>query len=195
MRQSDLNGAAEALMVALKMRHEETHDHSRRVMRVAVLIGEQLGLPRQEMIALAYGALLHDVGKIATRESVLKKEGVHTPAECTHMREHVVRGVDMLLALSFPQSVTLIVGQHHERWDGQGYPFNFRGDQIALGARITAVADAYDAITHDRCYRQGRSYQAAAAALTRGSGSHFDATVVQAFFRISEQQLEKVNRA
>jgi putative nucleotidyltransferase with HDIG domain len=189
-----LEAATAALLAALKMRDEGTHDHSRRVMRVAVLIGELLGLGRQELVDLAYGALLHDIGKIGTRECVLKKAGPHTEAERRHMREHVAIGVDMLICLGMPASVTFIVGQHHERWDGMGYPFGFKGERISLGARICAVADAYDAITQTRCYRHGLSYQAAASALTRGSGSQFDADVVQAFFKVSEVQLAKVNR-
>jgi putative nucleotidyltransferase with HDIG domain len=181
--------ASSALLVALKLKDRGTHDHVLRVARVSVLIGRELKLERAELLALYYGAQLHDIGKICTKDSVLKKEGELTAIERMHMRAHVIEGTAALAELEMPVHIVDIVGQHHERFDGHGYPCGLAGAGITLGARIVAVADAYDAITNNRCYRAGKGYQAAAAALTRCSGSQFDPRVVQAFFRIPEEKL------
>ncbi|HYG82461.1 MAG TPA: HD-GYP domain-containing protein [Pyrinomonadaceae bacterium] len=189
MTGSDGRAAARALLAALKLKCEGTHDHSQRVARVSALIAGALGLSGSQTVQVSYGALLHDIGKLATREAVLKKPGAHTHIEQLHMRLHVEAGARALTELEFPAGIVAVVLEHHERWDGLGYPHGLKGPEISLGARIVAVADAYDAITSDRCYRAGKSYQAAAAAITRGSGSQFDPDVVQAFFRVREEQL------
>jgi putative nucleotidyltransferase with HDIG domain len=189
MTPGEIKAATGALLAALKLRDKGTHDHSRRVARVSALIALALGLSERERLPIIYGALLHDIGKIATREAVLKKEGAHTPIEQMHMREHVLRGAHALSDLQFPSPIIAIVMEHHERFDGLGYPHGLKGEEISRGARIVAVADAFDAITNNRCYRAGQSYQAAAAAITRGTGTQFDPDVVQAFFKVSESKL------
>ena len=190
MNANELRAATAALLVALKLKDRGTRDHSVRVARVSVLIGRELKLERGALLALYYGAQLHDIGKICTKDSVLKKEAALTAIERMHMRAHVIEGTAALAELEMPVHIVDIVGQHHERFDGYGYPCGLAGAGITLGARVVAVADAYDAITNDRCYRAGLGYQAAAAALTRCSGSQFDPRVVQAFFRIPEEKLQ-----
>ena len=189
MNADELRTATSALLAALKLRDEGTHDHSRRVARVSALLGLRLGLSREELLHLHTGAILHDIGKIQTKEAVLKKPGRHDYFECQHMKEHARAGAEMLSGLGFPSEVVSIVWEHHERCDGLGYPFMLKGSEICAGARIVAVADAFDAITNDRCYRAGRSYQAAAAAITRGVKTQFDQVVVEAFFQIPEEKL------
>jgi putative nucleotidyltransferase with HDIG domain len=192
MNCAELKAATASLMAALRMRDKDTHDHSERVARVAVLLGQRMRLSAEQRSHLYYGSLLHDIGKISIRDSVLKKDGPHTPSECSHMREHVVTGTEMLSALDFPSEVVACVQEHHERVDGQGYPFGLKGAEICLPARICAVADAFDAITNNRCYRAGRSYQAAAHALKQGSGSQFDQNIVETFLVIGAEELRRM---
>ena len=189
MNADQIRATARGLLAALSMRDEGTHDHSLRVARVSALLGIKLGLSRDELVMLHFGAALHDIGKIATKEAVLKKPGPHSQIESMHMREHARAGAEMLAALGFPSSIVATVWEHHERWDGLGYPHNLKGNEISQGARICAVADTFDAITSNRCYRAGRGYQAAALTITRGTGTQFDSVVVQAFFQISEETL------
>lgn len=191
MTESELRATTKGLMAALRMRDQGTHDHSQRVARVSALIGMRLGLGinAEDMLMLHHGALLHDIGKIQTKEHVLKKPDKHTHIECMHMREHAEAGAEVLADLGFPSPIVAAVLEHHERWDGLGYPHGLKGAEISPFARILAVADAFDAITNNRCYRNGRSYNAAAAEITRGLRKQFDSMVVTAFFEIPEERL------
>ncbi|HEY0006199.1 MAG TPA: HD-GYP domain-containing protein [Pyrinomonadaceae bacterium] len=194
MTATELKSATAGLLAALGLRDKGTRDHSKRVARVSVILGQRLRLEPYLMTALSFGALLHDIGKISTKEAVLKKEGSHTPIERMHMKEHACCGAEMLEELKMPELVTACVRQHHERWDGLGYPRGLKGTEIGLLARIVAVADAYDAMTNNRCYRAGRSHEAAVAEIQRGSGSQFDSDVVRVFLLISQEQLTQIAR-
>jgi HD-GYP domain-containing protein (c-di-GMP phosphodiesterase class II) len=137
---------------------------------------------------LARGALLHDIGKIGVSDQVLLKPGRLTPEEWVEMRRHPEIGARILSGIPFLGPAAEIVLSHQERWDGKGYPRGLGRDQIPLGARIFAVADAVDAITSDRPYRRGRSFSYAREEISRYAGSQFDPEVVRHFLTISEAE-------
>jgi len=173
-----------ALAAALEARDVETKGHSERVVAYCLRLGKEIGLTDRNLITLEHGALLHDIGKIGVPDGILLKRGALTEDEWAHMRRHVEYGAQILRGIDFLEGATQIVSQHHERYDGSGYPHRMEGDQICLGARIFAVADAIDAMTSDRPYRAGRSFDDAADELIRCSGAHFDPAVVQAFTQV-----------
>jgi putative nucleotidyltransferase with HDIG domain len=170
-----------ALAAALEARDVETKGHSDRVVSYCLRLGKRIGLNDRDLITLENGALLHDIGKIGVPDGILLKRGALTEEEWNYMRRHVEYGAQILRGIDFLEGSSQIVAQHHERYNGGGYPNRIEGEQICLGARIFAVADAVDAITSDRPYRAARSFDAAAEELTRCAGSHFDPLVVQAF--------------
>jgi len=170
-----------ALAAALEARDVETKGHSERVVAYCLRLGKEIALNDRQLITLEHGALLHDIGKIGVPDGILLKRGALTEDEWSYMRRHVEYGAQILRGIDFLDGATQLVAQHHERYDGSGYPNSKEGDEICLGARIFAVADAVDAMTSDRPYRAGRSFDDAADELIRCSGAHFDPFVVQAF--------------
>jgi response regulator RpfG family c-di-GMP phosphodiesterase len=188
----DWNTAAKAFALSLDARDKETEGHAERVVAFSVRLGQELAMSGYDLISLELGARLHDIGKIAVPDSVLKKPGPLTEEEWTKMRLHPVKGQEMVRSMGLPETAALIVGQHHERWDGTGYPQGLKGDQISLGARIFAVADTFDAITSHRIYRRGRPYQAAREEILTFSGIQFDPSVVAAFTRIDPTEWERL---
>jgi response regulator RpfG family c-di-GMP phosphodiesterase len=177
-----------ALARALEARDVETAGHSDRVVAYSLRLGRELGLSHNELIALEQGALLHDIGKIGVRDSILLKPGPLTTEEWVEMREHINHGLRIIGGIDFLKGAASVVGQHHEKYNGSGYPHNLRGEQIHINARIFAVADAFDAITSDRPYRAAASYAQARKEITINAGSHFDPGVVNAFLRILESE-------
>jgi HD-GYP domain-containing protein (c-di-GMP phosphodiesterase class II) len=171
----------EALGAALDTRDPETQDHTRRVIEQSVQIGRHLGIQGEPLREIEWGAALHDVGKIGIPDAVLLKPGSLTREEWITMKQHCEIGYRMLSGISFLRCVLPIVLHHHERFDGTGYPFGLAGEEIPFGARIFAVADAYDAMTSDRPYRRALPATAALAELLRCAGSQFDPRVVHAF--------------
>src|SRR5215216_1735830 len=188
------NILARAFALALNARDKETEGHAERVVAFSVRLGQQLGMSGSDLIALALGARLHDIGKIAVPDSVLKKAAPLTEDEWAKMRVHPVIGEQMVRAMEgrLPEAAALIVGQHHEQWNGEGYPLRLKGDQICLGARIFAVADTFDAITSDRVYRRGRQYQDALEEILKYKAIEFDPAVVEAFTRIDPTEWERL---
>ena len=155
--------------------------HSVRVAYWTEAIAKTLKLPDAEVQAIYWGSLVHDVGKIALPESILKKKGPLTEAEWTYMELHPAIGANLLYATRSLSMVAPIVLAHQEKYNGQGYPYGLQGKDIPLGARILAVADAYDAMTDDRPYRTPLSHEAALAELRRNRGQHFDPLIVDVF--------------
>ena len=190
----DWNTVARAFALALDARDKETEGHAERVVAFSVRLGQELGMAGSDLIALELGARLHDIGKIAVPDHVLKKPAPLTEDEWAIMRIHPVKGQEMVCAMKdrLPEGAALIVGQHHEQWNGEGYPLGLKGDQICLGARIFAVADTFDAITSDRVYRRGRQYQDALEEILKFSGIQFDPTVVDAFANIEPTDWERL---
>jgi putative nucleotidyltransferase with HDIG domain len=181
-----------ALAAALEARDHETHGHSERVVNFSLRLGRELRLDKSEMRSLEFGALLHDIGKIGVPDAVLRKPAGLTADEWTKMREHPTHGQQILRGIDFLEGAARVVGQHHEKWDGTGYPAGLRGEEIDLNARIFAVADAFDAITSDRVYRGGRSYEVAVAELEEFAGRQFDPKVVAAFRRIPRAEWDEL---
>ena len=175
-----------ALAAALEARDHETHGHSERVVSFSLRIGRQLGLNEEQLRSLEFGALLHDIGKIGVPDSILRKPAALTDNEWTRMREHPLHGRQILRGIEFLEGASRVVAQHHEKWDGSGYPLGLKAMEIDFNARIFAVADAFDAMTSDRVYRCGRPYREAAEELDRCSGQHFDPTIVDAFHRVPQ---------
>ena len=183
-----------ALTAALETRDSETHGHSERVVTYSLRLGREYGLSNDEMKSLEFGSLLHDIGKIGVPDSILRKPAKLTEEEWVRMREHPVHGQQILRGIEFLQGAARVVAQHHEKWDGTGYPFGLRGEEIDICARIFAVADAFDAITSDRVYRRGKPYAAAAQELDDWAGRQFDPKVVEAFHRVPKEDWEELHR-
>jgi putative nucleotidyltransferase with HDIG domain len=170
-----------ALGDALDLKDAETEGHSKRVTAFTIAIARAMGLPKEEISVIARGAFLHDVGKMAIPDAILRKPGKLEADEIGIMREHCYRGYQMVKKIPFLQEASEIVYSHQERFDGTGYPRGLKGEEIPLGARIFAVADTLDAITSDRPYRPAQSWQAAREEIQRWSGRQFDPEVVQVF--------------
>ena len=173
----------EALAAALDARDSETGGHSSRVTVYTMDMARELGVTEgtDEWLDIERAALLHDVGKIGVSDAILNKPGPLTSEEWQQMRKHPAIGYDMLKDVRFLSSAAEIVYAHHERYDGKGYPTGLKGEDVPLGARIFAVADAFDAMTSNRPYRRALSAEKACDEITNNSGTQFDPAVVQAF--------------
>ncbi len=176
-----------ALTAALETRDQETHGHSERVVSYSLRLGREYGLDGEKFKALEFGSLLHDIGKIGVPDMILRKPAKLTSEEWVLMREHPMHGQQILRDIRFLEGAARVVAQHHEKWDGSGYPVGLQGEEIDICARIFSVADAFDAITSDRVYRKGKSYAAAAQELDDWAGKQFDPKVVEAFHRVPQQ--------
>jgi putative nucleotidyltransferase with HDIG domain len=171
------------------------HRHAGRVAALADAVADRLGVARPERAALQLGALLHDIGKLAVPGGILRKAGPLTPAEWVVMRRHaedgvrvlgpLVQGAGRLLPEPRSRALLRIVRSHHERWDGHGYPDGVPGAGIALGARIVAVCDAFEAMTERRAYRPALSREAALEELLRHSGTQFDPRCADALVAVA----------
>ena len=183
-----------ALTAALETRDAETHGHSERVVTFSLRLGRELGLSKEQLKSLEFGSLLHDIGKIGVPDAILRKPAKLNEEEWMRMREHPLHGQQILRDIEFLRGAARVVAQHHEKWDGSGYPLGLRGEEIDLNARIFAVADAFDAMISDRVYRRGRTYEAAAEELNKWAGSQFDPRVVEAFHHIPREDWDELRR-
>src|SRR2546425_12613445 len=182
----------QALTAALETRDAETHGHSERVVTFSLRLGREYGLNAPQMKALEFGSLLHDIGKIGVPDAILRKPAKLTDEEWERMREHPVHGQQILRGIKFLEGAARVVAQHHEKWDGSGYPLGLKSEEIDVCARIFAVADAFDAITSDRVYRKGRPYEAATRELDEWSNQQFDPKVVETFHRVPKEDWEEL---
>lgn len=185
IREMRWNASAAALALALGYRDNETSGHAARVVHFSLRLGREMGLEHDEMVALKLGSRLHDIGKIGVDDRVLRKPAKLDDGEWAQMREHPRKGMEMVREADLPESVARVVGQHHERWDGSGYPVGLRGEEMDIAARIFSVIDAFDAITSDRVYRRAQPYEAALAELRAFAGTQFDPAIVEAFARVA----------
>ncbi|HVF26671.1 MAG TPA: HD domain-containing phosphohydrolase [Pyrinomonadaceae bacterium] len=183
-----------ALTAALETRDLETHGHSERVVNFSLRLGRELGLNKEQLRSLEFGSLLHDIGKIGVPDAILRKPAKLNAEEWERMRQHPVHGQQILRGIKFLEGAARVVGQHHEQWDGSGYPLGLRGTGIDLNARIFAVADAFDAMVSDRVYRSGRSYEEAAAELDEFANKQFDPEIVAAFHRVPREDWDELRR-
>ena len=181
------------LVSALGHHDKLTRGHTERVRAFADLIGEEMGLDEDERDKLRWAVMLHDIGKMTVPWEVLNKESKLTDEEWETLKAHPARGAEMVEDLApWLGEWRLAAGQHHERWDGKGYPLGLAGTEISLAGRIVAVADAYDVITSSRSYKKAMSAEAAREELVRCSGGQFDPAVVKAFLNVSVRKVRPV---
>jgi putative nucleotidyltransferase with HDIG domain len=171
----------EAMGDALDLRDTETQGHSRRVTAYTIALAREFGLDPEALRIIARGAFLHDIGKISTPDAILLKRAALTPQETEIMRQHCVRGYDMVHKIPFLREASELVYAHQENFDGSGYPRGLRGEEIPLGARIFSIADTLDAMTSDRPYRKGLSFVQAREEIAHCSGTQFDPKIVKVF--------------
>lgn len=177
------------LAVSVEQKDGYTADHCQRIMSLSMLVGETMLLSPNQLYELNLGAFLHDVGKVKVSEAILGKPASLTKEEWDIMKQHTVYGRQMLEETQLPYLLTAaeIVEQHHERYDGSGYPHGLRGGQISIGAAIVAVVDSYDAMTTNRVYRKGRPKEEALLEIEKGSGSLYHPEVADVFLSISDK--------
>ncbi|MCC3375261.1 HD domain-containing phosphohydrolase [Cohnella sp. REN36] len=189
-RTSELELAKQEILQLLartaEYRDDETGQHTQRVGELARRIAAELGLQHEEIDLIARATPLHDIGKIGISDDILLKPGRFTPEEFEQMKRHTTIGASILEGTVFPvlQLAGTIALSHHEKWNGTGYPNGLSGEDIPLAGRIVALADFYDALTHERPYKQAWSHEQAIEEIRRQKGVHFDPHVVEAFLRV-----------
>ncbi|PSH05507.1 MAG: two-component system response regulator [Acidobacteria bacterium] len=183
----------EALGDALDMKDAETEGHSKRVTAFAIQIARALRLDSELMRVMARGAFLHDIGKMAIPDAILRKPLPLNQEERAVMKQHCYLGYKILRKIPFLSEAAEIVHCHQEHWDGNGYPRGLKGEEIPVGARIFAVADAFDAITSDRPYRRARSIGEAREEIAAWSGRQFDPAIVEVFLSIPQSVWEELH--
>ena len=184
-----------SLLSALRSHDPYTYRHSLRTVRLSLLLGRACGIHTHAGLrVLSLGALAHDLGKIFIPGGVLHKDGSLTAAEWAAVRQHPLDGARLLIGVAAAEGVCRVAAEHHERWDGRGYPAGLSGERIDFNARVVAVADAFDAMTSERPYRPPVGYAEAAAELERCAGTQFDPDVVRTFLRAPRALLEAVIR-
>ncbi|MBA6292258.1 HD domain-containing protein [Colwellia sp. MB3u-70] len=181
---------------AAEFKDDDTGAHILRMSRFSSIIARAYGQDEKYCNLLEQASPMHDIGKIGVPDDVLKKPGKLTEAEWALMRKHPEYGANILSGSDVPvlQMAEEVALAHHEKFDGSGYPSNLQGEQIPLSARIVALADFFDAITMDRCYRPAFSDEKALAMVKESSGTHFDPKVVKAFFSVSNDLINERNR-
>jgi putative nucleotidyltransferase with HDIG domain len=182
--------AVESLNATVDAKDPYTAGHSQRVQRIAVALGEELGLEREQLEVLRFAGLFHDIGKIGVPDAILTKPDRLTELEFEIVKRHPVDGARIVGRLHSLHSAVPAVLHHHERWDGHGYPHGLRGDRIPLEAAVVGLADAVDAMTTDRPYSAARPLEDAADEVVRNRGTQFAPAVVDAFVRLVEREPE-----
>ena len=181
-----LESATEALLSALEAKDYNTQSHSNRVSYYAQGISTAFEMPEEDLVQVKIGALFHDIGKIGVPDLILQKPGPLTPEERQEIMKHPEIGEKIIGAIEGMEKVAIIVRAHHERFDGRGYPDGLTGEDIPLAARITTVADCFEAMVSPRVYSKGRSVEYALNELKRCSGTQFDPQVVEFFLSLMD---------
>ncbi len=182
-----------SLLASLRSHDAYTYRHSLRTVRLSLLLGRACGVEDNARLrVLCLGAVVHDLGKIFIPGEVLHKEGELSAEEWEAIKRHPLDGARMMRGVAAADGVRRVVAEHHERWDGRGYPAGLGGEEIDFNARVVAVADAFDAMTSERPYRPAAGYEAAAAELERCAGTQFDPDIVLTFLRASRTRLEGI---
>ena len=190
---TDVPGAAapraalDAMLAMMSACAPEAHAHARRVARLATAIARTVELPEPLIEQVEHCALLHDIGKLAIPDPDVEADGVQGELQLTLRRQHVRIGFDILSVVPHLRPAAALVIAVHERWDGYGYPAGLRGREIPIGARIVAIADAYDVLTANHPYRDGLSRDEANAEIVRSAGTYFDPDIVRAWLRASDR--------
>jgi diguanylate cyclase (GGDEF)-like protein/putative nucleotidyltransferase with HDIG domain len=185
----------EALALAIEAKDYTAHNHIRRVQVYAGGLGRALGMSDVDLQAVETAALLHDIGKLAVPEHILAKPGPLTPEEFQKVRIHPQIGAEIIASVPFPYPVAPLILNHHERWDGNGYPGGRKGEQVPLGARVLGLIEFYDALTSDRPYHKAISVEAAEALVREESGKAFDPGVVETFLRVLPELRQEAHKA
>jgi len=177
-----------ALAQAIDARDHYTHSHSVNVTKCAVMIAQEMKLSAEEIDEIKQASELHDLGKIGIHDYILTKPGKLTSQEWEEVRLHSLKGAEILEPLTFLKGAIKLIQRHHERYDGKGYPYGLKGESIHLGARIMALADAFDAMISERPYREKPlTKQGAIKEIKKNSGTQFDPQVVQTFLKIVDK--------
>lgn len=180
-------------LIAITDGNEDTLGHSQLVSRYSVLFARELGIEdRSFLIDLERGALLHDIGKIGIPKFVLRKEGPLTQREKEIVKEHPLLGYEAIKGFDFLKNAADVILYHHERYDGDGYPFGLKGEEIPLGARIFALADTLDAITSNRPYKVAKSFREALLEIGKGRDTQFDPHLTDAFLSVPKEKWENI---
>lgn len=180
-----------ALVKALDAREKEVGSHSERVMNYSTFMAEKLGIGGKELLQLAKGALLHDIGKIGISDNILLKPGKLDDGEWVEMRRHPQIGYAIMSEIKFLKGPAEIILTHHERFDGTGYPKRLRGEQIPIGSRIFGLVDTLDAMTSDRPYRRALPFDAVTSEIKKFSGTQFDPDIADLFLSIPRSKWEE----
>lgn len=184
-----------ALAGALDAKDHYTRSHSENVTRYAVAIAKEMGLDDAQIELIRQACQLHDLGKIGIHDYILSKKGKLSPEEWEEIRAHALRGAQILQPIGFLNEVAELVRQHHERYDGSGYPLRLSGQDIQLGARIMAVADSFDAMVSERPYRKAFALSKAIAELKTNSGTQFDPGIVKIFLKVLDKNPELIRES
>ena len=172
------------ILFAGDIKDNYTKSHSERVTKYSIEIARAMGINRDKLEIIELACQLHDLGKIGVHDNILTKPDKLTKEEWEEIKLHPTKGVEILKSLTFLNEVMELIEQHHERYDGMGYPYGFNGEDIKLGARIMAVADSFDAMTSNRPYAQALSMTDAIEELKRCAGNQFDPKVVDVLIRL-----------
>ncbi|MDD5085580.1 MAG: HD domain-containing protein [Candidatus Omnitrophica bacterium] len=190
------------LAIAAEYRDVSTANHIRRISEYSAVVAEAMGLSKEEVDLIRYASPMHDIGKLGIHDSILLKAGKLTPSEYEEMKKHTIFGSKIFSESNSPflQAAEVISLTHHERYDGKGYPYGLKGENIPLFGRIVAIADVFDALTTERCYRLAFSVEEALEIIREEAGKQFDPKVVDAFFsvidkliRVREEGLDRDN--
>jgi HD-GYP domain-containing protein (c-di-GMP phosphodiesterase class II) len=178
---------------ALELRDKETQGHTQRVTDLTLKLARQMGIPESDLIHVRRGVLMHDIGKMGIPDSILHKQGPLTKAEMAEMRKHTQYAYDLIYPIVYLRPAIDIAFNHHEWWDGNGYPQKLKGEEIPLSARIFAIVDVWDALLSDRPYRKAWSRKKVIQYIKDLSGKQFDPKIVKEFFKLieSEEGIEK----
>jgi len=180
----------EALLTALSEHDRYAEEHSRRMQRLCFFLGDKVGLSQKQKVDLALLAQVHDVGKVGISDRIILKEGPLTAEEWRIMRLHPEKGCRIAMATPELADIAHLILKHHEKWDGTGYPFNLKGEEIPIECRILSIVDAFDAMTSDRPYRKSMPPEEALEEIRRCAGTHFDPEMAEIFVKnISEEDL------
>lgn len=186
------SGTISAITEALDAKDSYTYGRSKRVTFYSLKIGRAMGLSDTELSELELAGLLHDIGMIGVPEAILSKPGNLSLEEYEDIKKHVLTGVKILEEIKQLRPVIRFVSLHHERFDGKGYPYGLKGDDIPLESQIIAIADAYDGMTSDRAYRKGIPHELAVKEIVKGSGSQFDSKVVESFLSVIDAAHQEI---
>jgi len=183
-----------SLVSALDFRERETQYHSIRVAVYAVELAKRMNIPEHKMKFIFWGGMLHDIGKIGVSDEILLKPSKLTKNEWEEIRKHPMIGYEIVKGINFLKDASEVVLYHHEWWNGNGYPYGKRDDEIPLYARIFSVADALDSMTSKRPYRRAISFEEASKEITKFSGRQFDPDVVNAFSQVPVRLWERIKK-